>query len=82
MVAKNSVSYPCLAVIQHFGLQDHAGEVYGFGRRLLEAFTGMGPNITLEDYPGCLTPEAHGQLVENYVAAAKHYGWGRWKEAS
>lgn len=76
MIAKDSTSYPCLAVIQHFGLEEHAGEIYGFGRRLLEALTGMGPKIVLADYPKCLKSPALTQLQANYIAAANKFGWG------
>jgi hypothetical protein len=79
LIAKDSSSYPCLAVIQHFKLEAHAGEVYGFGRRLLEAITGMGPKINFEDYPTCLRGAALHQLQSNYVAAATKFGWGAFR---
>jgi hypothetical protein len=73
MIAKDSISYPCLGVAQHFNLD--YGDVLEAGRRMLEYFTGK----TYIDWrtfrPKGVPVPALAQLRDNYYRAAKHFNW-------
>lgn len=71
----DSLSYPCLATIQHFAIPEtRQGDVYEFGQRLREALTN-GPKIILVDYPISMRPDEIMHLQRLYVRVAEQYSW-------
>lgn len=76
MIAVDSASYPCLAVIQNFGVPHaHRKEVYEYGRHLLECHLGV-TTLNLNLKPPWMTGIEHQQLLRNYDRAARKFGWG------
>ncbi len=82
MIAKDSTSYPCLAVIQHFDVHPAAQEhVYSLGQRLLHYYTegyGYLPGYFVDQLT--IGQEALIQLLDNYFRAAKQFKWGPFHE--
>lgn len=80
MIAIDSASYPCLAVIQHFNVpEDKQGELYEYGQHLRDVALNRVPGgitLNLHKIPPWLTDIEHHQLLANYSRAARQFGWG------
>lgn len=74
-IPADSLSYPCLATIQHFAIpEERQGEVYEYGQRLRESLIRDG-GIPMEGWPARMRFKEMSHLERLYMEVAERFNW-------